>query len=650
MPSNVSLDELESYMFCVVTHNAFLCLYCLQFYVKILTMYIKKVTKSHGPGRKKYEYLHLVESVRGDNGPRQKFILNLGKLDIDPSLYKTLARRIEDILTGQKSFESLPLDLEKVARSTASKIFDKRAEENKDLEVTDFKNIDINSIEASESRSFGPEYLCDSIWNELNMNSFLKQMNIPEKTIPVLEALVVGRLVDPGSERYTREWAEHRSSLFEIAGSPYKSSLNSYYRGGDSLFGIKGELEKHLAEKEKDLFSLEENLFFFDLTNSYFEGQALENPKAQYGRSKEKRSDCRLVTMGMIVDELGFAKYSELFPGNQPEATTLPNMVKSLEKNLSEKSDKTIVMDAGIATEDNLKWLKANKYHYIVVNRGGVPFEKDFSDMKTIRTNKNGDSEIEIKRFDVEDEAYILCKSRKKTVKEQSMRTRVEDLFIERLNYFCSGLNKKRGTKRYQKVIEMIGRLKEKYPAAATLYDVEIIPEKDKNSSDPTLKAVGIKWEKKNEKYDEKQQEEGSYVLRTDRTDLFDEKIWEIYIMLGNIEYSWLTMKSYLGLRPNFHQKEDRVDTHMFISVLAYHILHIIEHRLRINNDHRKWVTIRNVLSTHDRLTLSFQEQTESGEVRHRIIRTCTKPETEHMKIYNIFKLKGNTWRVSSVS
>jgi len=181
----------------------------------------------------------------------------------------------------------------------------------------------------------------------------------------------------------------------------------------------------------------------------------------------------------MIVDELGFAKYSELFPGNQSEAATLPGMVKSLEKNLSADSDKTIVMDAGISTKDNLKWLKENGYHYIVVNRGAVPFEKDF-----------------------------LCKSRKKTIKEQSMRTRVEELFVERLSYYCSGLNKKRGTKRYQKVIEMIGRLKEKYPAASRLYDVEVIPEKDKNSSDPTLKAVSITWEKKENKYGEKQQDE----------------------------------------------------------------------------------------------------------------------------------------------
>ena len=633
-----------------MTHLDTFLLTPVTFYVKIPGMYIKKVIKTNGRSKKKYDYLHLVESVRTENGPRQRLVLNLGKLDIDPSLYKSLARRIEDILTGQKSLMGLPMELEKIARNKASQIFDKRAEEVKETESTNFRNIDLNSIEASESRSFGGEYLCDSIWNELEMNKFLKRMDIPENTIPILESLVIGRLVDPGSERYTKEWVENRSSLYELTGNPLRPSLSSFYRGGDYLFGIKKELEKHFTKKEKSLFSLDESLFFFDLTNSYFEGEARGNPKAKYGRSKEKRSDCKLVTMGMIIDELGFAKYSEMFPGNQSEAATMSEMVKAMEANLSGSTDKTIVMDAGIATEDNIKWLKENDYHYIVVNRGSTPFEKDFSNMKTIRQNKDGEIDIRIKRYDIEEEAYILCKSRKKTIKEQSMRTRVEDLFNQRMEYIKNGLTKKRGTKKYQKVLEMIGRLKEKYPAAAKLYEIEVIPEEGKKSTDFTLLAVAVKWEKKKLKHAEEQKNEGSYVLRTDRIDLTDEKIWDIYIMLGNIEYSWLTMKSYLGLRPNFHQKEDRVDTHMFISVLAYHILHIIEYRLRMNNDHRKWATIRNILSTHRRLSLSFGEKAEDGKIGQRVIRTCTKPETEHMKIYNMFGLKGNMSRVSSVT
>jgi len=178
------------------------------------------------------------------------------------------------------------------------------------------------------------------------------------------------------------------------------------------------------------------------------------------------------------------------------------------------------------------------------------------------------------------------------------MRTRIERLFTERLQYLNRGLTKKYGTKNYQRVVEITGRLKEKYPQIAKLYFVEVIPEAEKDSQDPKLKAIALNWEKNN-KYEPEVISEGNYILRTDRVDLTDEEIWNTYLMLGNIEYAWLSMKSHLGLRPNFHQKEKRVDTHMFISVLTYHVLHIIEYRLHMSGDHRKWSTIRNLLSTH---------------------------------------------------
>jgi len=140
---------------------------------------------------------------------------------------------------------------------------------------------------------------------------------------PVLAALVIGRLIDPGSERYIKEWVEKRSGLYELTGAPLRSSLNSYYRAG---------VCKYLCNAERELFRLSEKLFFLDLTNSCFEGQATGNPKAAWGRSKEKRNDCKLVILGLIVDEAGFARYSEFFPGNQYEAETLAGMVRSLEE------------------------------------------------------------------------------------------------------------------------------------------------------------------------------------------------------------------------------------------------------------------------------------------------------------------------------
>jgi len=604
-------------------------------------MFIKKVKKRNGRTRKLYEYLHLVESVRTEKGPRQRLVLNLGNLEIEPSRYQIFARRIEDILTGQRSLVELDKTLERSAREAARKIFKKQSEQLEEKQASDFQTVDVNSLEIESPRSLGPEYLCHSVWKELGMDKLLEKQGVSANVTPLLEALVVGRLVDPGSERYTKEWAEKRSALYELTGAPLRNSLNSYYRAGDTLYGLKKELEEHLCRTEKELFSLSEKLFFLDLTNSYFEGEAAGNPKALWGRSKEKRDDCKLVTLGLIVDEAGFAKYSELFPGNQYEAETLGGMVRSLEKHLEPGSDRTIVIDAGLATVENLEWLKKNSYHYIAVNRGKAPFEKEFSKMTVLKEDEKKGIKIEVKRFIQEEEGYLLCRSEKKIQKERSMRTRVEQLFTERLEYYRAGLTVAHRTKKYSKTVELVGKLKEKYPRVAKLYEVEVKPEADKPATDKSLKAVDIVWKKKEQKYDRETAQEGSYVLRTDRLDLEDEEIWSIYTMLGQIEYAFMCMKSSLGFRPNFHQKEDRVDTHMLLSVVAYHLLHVIESRLRAGGDKRKWPTVCNVLRTHERMTIGYRVKEDDGSIGQKYVRVNSRLEPEHLEIYRMFGLSG---------
>ena len=199
-------------------------------------MYIKQVIKGNGRTNKKYKYFHLVESIRTEKGPRQRLILNLGKIDLDPSQYHSLARRIEDILTGQTSIYEIPLKIEKIARRAAGKISDKTSRE--EVKSTDFTEVDITSLKTMRSRTFGGEYLCNSIWEELGITRFFLKNGVSSNTIPILKALVLNRLIDPGSERYTKEWVDNRSSLYEITERPLYDSLNSYYRGGDALFKI----------------------------------------------------------------------------------------------------------------------------------------------------------------------------------------------------------------------------------------------------------------------------------------------------------------------------------------------------------------------------------------------------------------------------
>jgi transposase len=185
----------------------------------------------------------------------------------------------------------------------------------------------------------------------------------------------------------------------------------------------------------------------------------------------------------------------------------------------------------------------------------------------------------------------------------------------------------------------MIGRLREKYPRASKLYDVQVIVDQQ-NASVTSLKAKELIW-KKRDSADKDQALEGCYVLRTDRTDLSDQQIWSTYILLSQVERAFRSLKSSLGLRPNFHQIEQRADAHLFISVLAYHILHIIEYRLRAHGDHRSWQTICRLLSTHQRLSLEY-DVNESGARKHCHLRICSRPETEHQLIYHRLGLSAS--------
>ena len=212
-------------------------------------MFVKKVRKQNGVTKKDYEYLHLVESVRTEKGPRQRLILNLGKLDILPSQYQAFAKRVEDILTGQRSIVGLDQSLEKSAREVARKIFKKQSESLSETTECDFESVDVNSFEIESPRSLGPEYMCHSVWKDLRMGEFFLKQGVSDNVLPLLEALIVGRLIDPGSERYTKEWVEKRSSLFELTGFPLRSSLNSYYRAGDTLFSLKKALEEKRSTK-----------------------------------------------------------------------------------------------------------------------------------------------------------------------------------------------------------------------------------------------------------------------------------------------------------------------------------------------------------------------------------------------------------------
>ncbi|MBF0502785.1 MAG: transposase, partial [Candidatus Riflebacteria bacterium] len=293
---------------------------------------------------------------------------------------------------------------------------------------------------------------------------------------------------------------------------------------------------------------------------------------------------------------------------------------------------RTVVMDAGIATEGNLAFLRERKWQYIVVNRGSHIFKpEDLHDMTVIRHDEKGETQVEVKRCQQAGETLLLCRSKGRVAKETGMRSRQETNFLDRLEYYRQGLSQKGHTKNYAKILEMIGRLREKYPGASKIYDVEVIP--GKHTPGKVVQVENIIWKRR----PGREQDEiwdGCYVLKTNRLDLGDREIWETYTMLTRIESAFRSLKASLGLRPNFHQKELRADAHLFISVLAYHILHIVEWKLRKRGDHRRWETIKQILSTHQRMTLEFQEK-KHQQIEQCFIRLCSKPDVDQKMIYH---------------
>lgn len=378
------------------------------------------------------------------------------------------------------------------------------------------------------------------------------------------------------------------------------------------LLKNKKRIEDHLRSKESSLFDLTERIILYDLTNTFFEGSGKYNDKAHFGNSKEKRSDCPLVTLGLVLDADGFPKRTEMFPGNVSE----PGLEKMISSLASGQIKPIIVVDAGIATEENIAWLK-DRYDYIVVSRRkkiDLPPE-----MVIVREDNRRCIRAGIIRTD---EATLVCHSTDKEIKETGITNRFERRFEEELAKVHHALNKKHGTKNYDKVIEKIGRLKERYKRIARRYEITVI----KNDN----LATSVTWQRKAEDH-----HAGMYTLRSNRLDFTEQEFFDIFSMLTDIEDAFRSMKSELGLRPVHHQKEHRSDGHLFITVIAYHIMQTIRYTLKSKQINERWSTIREALSTHVRITTTMKR--EDGKAIH--IRKSTKPEPFHTKIYDALHL-----------
>ena len=585
-------------------------------------MFIREIHKKNKGADTIYTYHRLMESVRTPNGPRQRILLNLGTVDLPQEELKTLANRIEEIVTGQTNFHAPDTHVEDLAQHYARLL--RRKEMTgivpQETQTPDWETVNLNTMAMGESRTIGGEAIAWWAFRKLGLDQLLLDLGVTEEKVHQAALLIIGRLLYPASERETAYWGRYLSGLEELLGANFQSmSNNALYRLSDKLIESKETIENFLVKQERDLFDLDEKIILYDLTNTYFEFRAAQSTTARRGFSKEKRSDCPLVTLALVLDEDGFPKASRVFPGNVSEPSTLVYILDRLkaERSLLDSAP-TVIMDAGIATKENLDLIRQTGFHYICVSRTR-PTEVPQEGLLVIK--EDGDEKVEVKKLTEDGETVLYCQSTGRRKKEEAIKSRLQKRFEEGLTAIAASLKKKRGIKAYDKVMTRLGRLQEKYPTINQFYQVKVEHKDGLTQS--------ITWEIKD---DIKLQARfaGAYYLRSDRTDLDEKKLWSLYVMLIGVEDAFRSMKTDLGLRPIYHRKDGRIEAHLFITVLAYHLLTTIQGTLKEKGIRLRWQTIRSRMDTQVRVTGSVTN--DRGQRIH--IRLTTESEPFHQQIY----------------
>ena len=591
-------------------------------------MFIRCTTIKTDTNGKSYFTYRLVESERVGSRVKQCILLNLGRhFSVHRDLWKSLCARIEQLIDQQASLFPIPLstELEVAAQRYAALIIAKRS---KVIEkpTAHYEEVDVDSLDLIRPRSVGVEHLALHAAAQVGLEDILCSVGFNRHQLAAALGNIIGRMAFPASEAATHRWLQQRSALGELIDYDFEGMTDKrLYEASDMLWKHRNVLEDKLYDAEKSLFSFEETITLYDLTNTYFEGESKLSSNTQRGHSKEKRSDAPLITLGLILDGSGFPRKSRIFPGNASEPATLEVMLTGLQAT----QGAVIVLDAGIATEDNISWLKAHDYRYLVVSRKR---KRLFNAEDAVMVKLTPDQEVRVQKVINEEsgEIELYCHSKAREKKEQAMQDRFAERFEVKLKKLAEGLLIKGRTKNYGKVMSRIGRLKEKFASAAQHYQIEVI--KDSESDN----AIAIEWQR-DDKPGSQATHPGVYCLRTNIEEWDEDRLWHTYTLLTDLEAVFRSLKSELGLRPIYHHKTDRISGHLFISLLAYHLVHTIRVQLKANGITSSWEELRRTLSNRVRVTASFQ--TRAGKNIH--VRKSTRAEPHQQILYDALRISS---------
>jgi transposase len=592
-------------------------------------VYIRRTRKKY-KGKDYFNYV-LVESRATAKGPRQKTVCSLGSLEPAPrAQWLALAQRIESALSGQLPLAEADARASTIAEQVRAQRARARAPRSQPTDGGQrLIAIDPTRVTVEEAREAGPVYVGHQMWRELGLAQILAGAGLSARVGLVTEAMVLNRLIAPRSEHAMPDWIR-RCAVEEFLQSDFgRLSDEALYRNLDKLHPHREQIESALAERERTLFNLDDTLLLYDLTSTYFEGLAARNPQAQRGYSRDQRPDCKQVVVGLVLNSDGFPRAHEIFAGNRHDSTTLDEMLSALERRTGKRSDCTVVVDRGMADAANLQRIKARGHHYLVAarqperDRWLAEFEAAEGFTEVIRRPSPCNpaqvkSPLLVKRAELGDQVYALCLSEDRQDKDRAIRQKQEGRLLKDLERLAARIGKGQ-LKQRDLINQAIGRLRERYPRVARYYQIDYDPEQPQ-----------LVWQEDSARKTRAEQLDGAYLLKTDRQELSAEEIWRIYNLLTRVEAAFRALKTPLEERPIFHQLEHRTQTHVFLCVLAYHLLVCIEKRFLDRGIHSSWWTLRQQLSTHQLVTVVLP--TSNGSVLK--IRQATSPEPLHREIY----------------
>lgn len=517
-------------------------------------MFLRKL-RVHKDG-KEHGYWSLVETVRTADGPRQRTICYLGELN--GSAHARWQKTIE-VFNEQ-------------GENTQLKLFPSEVEAPDDPTVA---RVLVKQVRVERTRRFGDCYVGLELWKRLGLEEFFAQhLDKDAADVPwsrVAAVLAINRLCDPGSElAIEKHW--YPSTALDDLLHLGKGKINDtrLYRCLDRLLPLKTKIEQHLKQRYGELFQAEFDVLLYDLTSTYVEGVAEENPLMRRGYSRDHRPDCEQLVLALIVNPDGFPFSYELFDGNRADVTTVEAILRTVERKHG-KARRVWIFDRGVVSEENLVAIRKRGGEYLVgTTRSKLKqFEAELlkDDFEKIRP------EVEVKQLKIPggEETYILCRTVGRKEKEKAIRSR----FVAKIEKALTGIAKRIAEGQLKDRFKMernLGRIQASHPQVADLYEMGVQDSKE---------GARLVWRQKPEQRQWREAREGAYLLRTNLKSESAADLWKKYMQLTEVEAAFRTLKSELAIRPLFHQLERRVKAHVLVAFLGYALLVTLKHLLK---------------------------------------------------------------------